>query len=189
MALADLLRAIEAEADLERAQAERAAEAEASAILARAREEAHALELALSAAQEAQARTEAALILALAERDAASAIRSAREAAFVSLLDGIRETFAALRASEAYPSLFAALLAESRAALPVAGVVRIDRRDADLVWPLAGGLGVELTLESWGGLELATDDGRTLRNTLEERLANAEPILRRRFTELLPRAG
>ena len=82
---------------------------------------------------------------------------------------------------------FAALLAESRAALPAARELRIDRRDADLARPLADGLGVELTLDTWGGLELASDDGRTLRNTLEERLANAEPLLRRRFAELLTR--
>ena len=80
---------------------------------------------------------------------------------------------------------FAALLAESRAALPAARELRIDRRDRDLARPLADGLGVELTLDTWGGLELASDDGRTLRNTLEERLANAEPLLRRRFSEML----
>ena len=75
---------------------------------------------------------------------------------------------------------FGALLAESRAALPSARELRVDPRDADLALPLADGLGVESTLETWGGLELASDDGRTIRNTLEERLANAEPLLRRR---------
>ena len=184
MALADLLRAIEAEADAERARADRETAAEAAAIVERARDEAGALEAALTAAPETEARAEAVQMRALARLDASSALRSAREDAFGSLLTGIRETLAALRGTDAYPALFEALLAESRAALPSARELRVDRRDADLALPLADGLGVELTLDTWGGLELASDDGRTIRNTLEERLANAEPLLRRRFAQM-----
>jgi V/A-type H+/Na+-transporting ATPase subunit E len=184
MALADLLRAIEAEADAERARADRETAVEAAEIVERARDEAGALEAALTAAPETEARAEAARMRALARLDASSAVRSAREDAFGSLLTGIRATLAALRGTDAYPALLEALLAESRAALPSARELRVDRRDADLALPLADGLGVELTLDTWGGLELASDDGRTIRNTLEERLANAEPLLRRRFAQL-----
>jgi hypothetical protein len=49
--------------------------------------------------------------------------------------------------------------------------------------PLAGGLDVEPALDTWGGLELVDDDGRLVLNTVEERLANAELLLRRRFAE------
>jgi vacuolar-type H+-ATPase subunit E/Vma4 len=179
MALADLLRAIEADAEAERARAHREMAAEAAAILERAHSEAGALETALSEAPEAEAREDAARMLALARLEAASTVRSAREEAFASVLAGIGEALAALRSSDAYPAHFAALLAESRAALPDARELRIDPRDNDLA--LAG----EPTLDTWGGLELASDDGRALRNTLEERLANAEPLLRRRFSEWL----
>ena len=41
------------------------------------------------------------------------------------------------------------------------------------------------SLDTWGGLELAGDDGRTIRNTLEERLANADLLLRGRFAHWL----
>jgi vacuolar-type H+-ATPase subunit E/Vma4 len=184
MALADLLRAIEAEADAERARAERETAAAAAAIVARAREEAGALEAALTAGPETEARAEAVQLRALARLDASSALRSAREDAFGSVLTGIRETLAALRGTDAYPALLEALLAESRAALPSARELRVDRRDADLATALAAGLDVKLTLDTWGGLELASDDGRTIRNTLEERLANAEPLLRRRFAHV-----
>jgi hypothetical protein len=34
------------------------------------------------------------------------------------------------------------------------------------------------TLEAASGLELVSDTGRSVRNTFEERLANAEPALR-----------
>ena len=50
---------------------------------------------------------------------------------------------------------------------------------------VAYGLRVEPTLDTWGGVELASDDGRTVRNTLEERLANAELLLRERLAQRL----
>ena len=45
--------------------------------------------------------------------------------------------------------------------------------------PLDHGLTVEPTLSSWGGCELDDGQGRVVRNTLEQRLAAAEPELRR----------
>jgi V/A-type H+/Na+-transporting ATPase subunit E len=185
MALADLLRAIEADADAERARADRAAALEATAIVERARREAGELEAALAAAPEAEARSDAERLRAGARLDASGAIRAARDDAFASLLDGIRAELGALRGTDAYPALFRALVAECRAVLPDARELRVDRRDADLAVPVACGLRVEPTLESWGGVELASDDGRTIRNTLEERLANAELPLRYRFAQWL----
>jgi V/A-type H+/Na+-transporting ATPase subunit E len=90
-----------------------------------------------------------------------------------------------VRATASYPELFRTLLAESRAALPAARELRVDPRDRDLAHTTADGLRVDPTLKTWGGLELASDDGRTIRNTVEERLVNAEPLLRRRFAQRL----
>jgi V/A-type H+/Na+-transporting ATPase subunit E len=64
-------------------------------------------------------------------------------------------------------------------------VLRIDPRDADLAGGVAQGLRVEPTLDTWGGVELASNDGRTVRDTLEERLANAELLLRERLAQRL----
>jgi vacuolar-type H+-ATPase subunit E/Vma4 len=185
MALADLLRAIEADADAERARADREAALEAAAIVERARLEAAELEAGLAAAPESEARADAERARAGARLEASGAVRAAREDAFAALLDGIRAELGALRGSAAYAALFAALLAESRAALPGASTLRVDPRDVDLATPLARGLRVEPALDTWGGVELASDDGRTVRNTLEERLANAELLLRYRFAERL----
>jgi vacuolar-type H+-ATPase subunit E/Vma4 len=185
MALADLLRAIEADAGAERARADRETAAAAAAIVESARRDAAALEAELAAAPETQVREAAAEVRARARMYASGAIRTAREEAFASLLDDIRERLADLRGTEAYPALFGALLAESRDALPTARVLRVDRRDLDLATPLAHGLGVEPTLDTCGGVELVGDDGRTIRNTLEERLSNAELLLRRRFAQRL----
>jgi vacuolar-type H+-ATPase subunit E/Vma4 len=187
MALADLLRVIEADAAAERARADREAAREAAAIIERARREARALAADLAAAPEPAARAEADRARALARLSAARAIRGEREDAFASLLTGVRGELGALRTGAAYPRLFRALLAEARAALPGATEIRVDRRDLDLATPLARGLHVDPTLETWGGVELASDDGRVIRNTVEDRLANADLLLRSRFADRLAR--
>jgi vacuolar-type H+-ATPase subunit E/Vma4 len=185
MALEDLLRAIEAEADEERLRAEREKAASATAIVEAAEREAADLEARLTAAPEAQSRAAADRVRAMARLRAAAAVRAAREEAYVSLLDRVREELAAVRGSAAYPVVFRALLDESRTALPGAVELRVDGRDAELAESMAGGLRVAAVLDSWGGVELAGDDGRTVRNTLEERLANADMLLRGRFARWL----
>jgi vacuolar-type H+-ATPase subunit E/Vma4 len=185
MALADLLQAIESEADADRARAADEAAAAAAAVVEDARREARALEAELTDAGAAEGRLAAAHQLALARLDAAATIRSAGEEAFESVLSGIRAELAAVRETSAYPKLFHALVAEGRAALPGAFELHVDPRDAELAGGVAYGLRVKSTLDSWGGVELASDDGRTVRNTLEERLANAELLLRERLAKRL----
>lgn len=189
MPLADLLQAIEAEADEELARLERETAAEAEALVESARSEARALSAELTTAPEPAARRDAERTTALARLDAAGALREAREEAFASILDGVRAELAALRGSGRYPELLRALVAESRAALPAASVLRVDPRDAELARPLADGLRLEPVLETWGGVELGSDDGRIVRNTLDERLANAEPLLRLGFAGRLARSA
>jgi vacuolar-type H+-ATPase subunit E/Vma4 len=185
MALEDLLRAIEAEADEERRRAERERAASATAIVEAAGREAADLTARLTAAPEKQSVAAADRVRAMARLRAAAAVRAAREEAYVSVLNRVREQLAALRGSPRYPAVFRALLDESRAALPDAGEVRVDGRDAELAESMTGGLRVVAGLNTWGGLELAGDDGRTVRNTLEERLANADLLLRGRFARWL----
>lgn len=185
MALDDLLRAIEVEADEERLLADQERSAAATAIVEAARQEAASLKAELTGAPETEAQAEAERERALARLQAAGAVRAAREDAFVSLLGRIREELAALRATDLYPAVFRALLGESRVALPAGRVLRVDRHDAALAASMAGDLQVVATLDTWGGVELAADDGRTIRNTLEERLANADQMLRGRFAHWL----
>ena len=90
-----------------------------------------------------------------------------------------------------YRALLRALIGECLAALPAATVLRVDARDERLAAELLGELEVEVELqvvadlETAGGVELEHDDGRAVRNTIEERLANAEPTLRLLFGEAL----
>lgn len=181
MALDDLLRAIEVAADEERLLADRERSATATAIVEAARQAAAAVEAELTMAPEGEALADAERERAMARLQAADTVRVAREEAFVSLLGRIRDELAALRESDRYPAVFRALLGESRAALPEGRVLRVDRQDADLAASMAGDLQVIATLDTWGGVELAGDDGRTIYNTLEERLVNADHLLRGRF--------
>lgn len=185
MALDDLLRAIEAEADEERDRAEREKAASAAAIVDTARQQAADLEAQLIKAADAESRAAAERLRAVARLRAADTVRAAREEAYVSLLGRVGEELCALRGSAPYRRVFAALLNESRAALPEAHELRVDRRDQELADSLAGDLRVVAVLNTWGGLDLAGEDGRTVRNTLEERLANADPLLRGRFAQWL----
>jgi vacuolar-type H+-ATPase subunit E/Vma4 len=185
MALDDLLRAIETEADADRARAADEAAAAAATVVERARRDADALETELAEAGAAEGRAASARGRALARLDAEASIRSAREEAFASLVSGIQSELAAVRETSSYPELFRALVTESRAALPTGSVLRVDPRDADLAVAVVRGLRVEPTLDTWGGVELASDHGRILRNTLEERLANAELLLRERLAQRL----
>ena len=90
MPLADLLQAIEAEADEELVRLERETATEAEELVESARSEARALSAELAAAPEPAARREAKRATALARLDAAAGLREAREEAFASVLDGVR---------------------------------------------------------------------------------------------------
>ena len=187
MTLVDLLAGLEAEAASETARLEAETREEADRIVETARAEARALQEQAVRAGEAELRREAEQRRALARLAAAAAVREAREDAFREFLAEVRARLDALRGSSGYPSVLRALIRESRAALPAATTLRVDPRDERLAADLLGELDAELqlltALETAGGVELASGDGRRVRNTVEERLANAEPALRLLFGE------
>jgi vacuolar-type H+-ATPase subunit E/Vma4 len=187
MALGDLLAGLEAEAAAETARLEAETRDEAERIVEAARAEARALQEQAARAGEAELSREAEARRALARLAAAAAVREAREEAFREFLAEVRARLGGLRESPGYPSVLRALIRESRAALPSATTLRVDPLDEAIAEDLLGELDLELdvvaALETAGGIELSSDDGRTVRNTIEERLANAEPALRLLFGE------
>jgi vacuolar-type H+-ATPase subunit E/Vma4 len=189
MALSELLEGLEAEAAAEAADLERETGKEAERIVEAALAEARELEEQASRDGESELQLEAEQRRAHARLEAAAALRVAREEAFQELIAEVRADLAALRDRAGYRTVLRALIGESLAMLPGATVLRVDAHDEALAAELAGALGPELRvvgeLETAGGVELASDDGRTVRNTVEERLANAEPALRLLFGETL----
>lgn len=191
--LDDLLAAIEAEAKEERARLEAESRAEAEVILAEAQREASAAREEILRPLEVEANSEAERRTATARLEAARLLREAREESFGLLLAGTNSSIAALRGEGGYRTALRALLREGFTALPGAKILRVDPRDealaAELLKELGADLSVDPSLQTAGGLVLESGDGRTLPNTFEERLANAEPELRlwygRRLDSLL----
>ena len=185
--LNDLLSAIEADAKEERARLDESSRAESDEILDQARAEAETVRTEPVKVQEPELRRESARRIGAARVEATNLLREAREESFEELIKVARSRLSTLRASDRYRDVLQGLLQEAHAALPNARVLRVDAIDEALASELADeyGLSVEPTLQTSGGLELVADDGRSIRNTFEERVANAEPELRQAYGERL----
>lgn len=190
MALSDLLAGLKAEAAAEDARLDVETRAEATRIAAAAEDEAQMLQKQALRVVEDELRWEAETRRARARLAAAGTVRQAREEAFHEFLAEVRRRLDAIRESPNYPTVLRALLRESLTALPAAAVLRVDPRDEQVAADLLGELGANLeivgTLETAGGLELARGGDRVVRNTVEERFANAEPALRLLFGRIQP---
>ena len=188
MSLTELLHAIEREAAQELETARAQARAEARELRERARAEAAELEERLARADAGAVRREADALRAAARQDAAQAVRSAHEEAWQEVAEALRGELAAQPDRPGWPEALTALVEEAHSALPAATEAEVLPRDVALVERVASGLRVLATGRGWGGVVLSIDDGRRLDNTLEARLAAAEPLLRRRLATLLPAA-
>jgi V/A-type H+-transporting ATPase subunit E len=185
MALSDLLAGLRAEAAAEEAQLEAETIAEATRIAAAAESEARLLREQTLRDLDDELRGVADARRTRARLDAAAAVRQARDDSFQECLADVRRRLEAVRDSSRYPAVLRALLRESLAALPTATVLRVDPRDERMAAHLLAELGVDLeivrTLDTAGGVELTDGADRVVRNTVEDRLANAEPALRLLF--------
>jgi vacuolar-type H+-ATPase subunit E/Vma4 len=185
MALSDLLAGLEAEAAAEEAQLEAETSAEVIRIGDAAQAEARLLEQEALRVIEDELRREAEGRRARARLAAAADMRQARDDSFRECLADVRGRLEIIRNSSSYPTVFRGLLRESLAALPTATVLLVDPRDERMAAHLLTELGVDLeivgTLQTAGGVELAQGEDRAVRNTVEDRLANAEPALRLLF--------
>ena len=193
MALKDLLTALEADAatETERLRAETAAEA--SRIVESAQREARELEQQAARTDEADIAREFERRSSEARLAAAAVLRDEYEACVATLQAALRRRLGALRETDGYPAVLRALIEESLAAISSASLLRVDPRDAQLARDIVRELDVRLELkpelDTLGGVEVIASDRRTVRNTLEERLRNAEPALRALAGELLEPAA
>lgn len=174
--LAGLLAALESEAEAELDRFDAEVRREAAALLAAARAEAEVLERHPVEEQEPELARETARVLATARLEAERVVREARAACCDRALEALRRRLEGARDRPGHPALHAALRDEARAALPGARTLRVDPRDVALARDAR--LAVEPTLTTAGGVVLEDGEGRTVVNTLEERLRNAEPVLR-----------
>jgi vacuolar-type H+-ATPase subunit E/Vma4 len=182
MTLADLLAGLRSEAEAETALLEAETREQANRIRAAARAEASVLREQIVLAAEDDIRKEADRRRAAARLAVAASVRVVREELFLDFRATVSRRLDELREDERYPAVLRALLEESLAALPAATSLRVDPRDERLARQLLAERGVKLelaaSLKTAGGLELADGRERVVRNTVEERVANAEAVLR-----------
>lgn len=190
MGLEDILRAIEREAEEERSRIQADAQQEIDALIDRAREEATRIEEDVRRDGEKRDRADAERVLLRARAEALRRLRGSREAVYAQALERARSRLASIRATPAYLPMFRAMQEEALSAMREAEVVQVDPRDAALAEGLLPGSSLRLCIrpdiETWGGVVVRTQDGRGVRNTLEERLERAEPFLRPIVASVVP---
>ena len=199
MSLEHILAAIEDETAAQVAQIESESLREATAILDKALTQVRSLEAEAASARDDELLTAAARHRNQARIQASTHLMHTREAVYQRVAQEARDRLAALRDQESYPSILRLLLEEALAVLPAIDhphqiVIRTDPQDADQASRILAEMGVaadtvslDPSLETWGGVEVASDDGRIVaRNTLEARMERAEPHLRRLVAEAIP---
>ena len=193
MPLTDLLQAIQAEADDEITADLRALRAEADVTVAEASIRAHALERELEMRATTEAQVDAGRRIAAARIAAVRQVRLAREEAYLALRADLAEELESARHSPAYPRLLGELIQGAMTALPGTVLIRVDARDAIIAQKLLASSVPPVTLHpslsTWGGVHAVDPHGRTVINTLEQRLIDAEPRLRMHYARTIVRAG
>ncbi|MBN2840619.1 MAG: V-type ATP synthase subunit E [Coriobacteriia bacterium] len=190
MAIEDIFRALEEQADDEVNRILHAATVQADAVEHEARDEAERITgLKIQAADVAvQARAAKAVNAARLQvkRDLAQVRDSAVEASF----DEAAKRLATMRGTPEYERVFAGLVEEACKGLESECEIQVDPADADLARKVATDLGITFTvaptLETIGGLVVSTHGGRVVRrNTFETRLQKASAVAGTHVAEVL----
>ncbi len=190
MALEDILRAMEKQAWAEISRVRANAEAEAAAINAKAEDDARTVKARHLASVVPRLENERARLLNSAKLAAMREVMAAREALLEEAIAAAQREIRLARENSDYPHYLTLLVAEVVAELGAELCIVVDARDEALVRRIAADLGlkaqVSVGLNTAGGLEASTPDGRVLvRNTFEARLERSQRYLRREIASLL----
>ena len=174
MALEDIFRALERQADSDVADVLAEARARAAGLVAEADIEAEAIRERHAAEAEAAASSSTTRTLNSARLEARRALAAVRQRAVGDVIDTARQSLGTVRESTDYEDLFARLLAEALEGVSGEIEVLVDPRDAELARAqlahrdLAGT--IKPNLDTAGGVVVSTHGGRIFRrNTLEDR--------------------
>ena len=195
MAVEDILAAIRSNGDAEinRIRAESGAAVEA--IVDEARAQSRTAEQEAASSFDVEAEEQRARIVNRAHLIVDRRLRGTAEDLYGEITAEVTARLSELRGTPQYREVFASLFAECRAVLPEARVIRIDPADVGLAEHLAdatgdGGFVLDPSLETIGGLQLATEDGRRqVGNTFESRLERADRALRSLAASVVPALG
>lgn len=181
MAIEDIFKALDEQADAEVESILRVATMQAGAIDDEAHEEAERIIAEKVGAAEAAARIKSDKTLNAARLKARRELASVRDAAIEQVFDVAAAELAGLRGTPAYEAAFAGLLAEATADAAEDCEVRVAPADAALAERLVSQAGLRCRvvpgLDSIGGVVVALSDGHVLRiNTFESRMAKVRGL-------------
>jgi len=187
MALEDILAAIDAQVQIERARILEEAEAETERIEAEARQDAESIRDRHFARLRKQADADRIRRVNEARLDARFQVMQAKEALLTAVFDEAARQLAQARTDPRYPTALRHLVQEAVDELGVEIVIQLDPRDDTVAQNLIPATcTVDLSLECWGGIVAATTDGQlVVNNTLEARLERAKTLLRNDLTALI----
>jgi vacuolar-type H+-ATPase subunit E/Vma4 len=181
MALEDIFRALDQQADDEVEQMLQEARDHADVIAADADEQAEAIRIAHVNEVERITRAHASQKVNAARLDARKRIAAVKQTAVDKAFDAAQSKLKAARSQSGYPDVFAALLKEALTGVDGDFTVEVDPADAELARKslAATGLTAEVRsdLSASGGVVVETQGARVVRrNTLEDRLQRVREL-------------
>ena len=190
MAIEDIFKALEEQADGEVNQILHAATVQSDAIEREAREEADRITAGRIAAAEESVRLKAAKNANAAKLQARREMAVVRDMAVDEAFAEASVRLAAMRGTPEYERVFAALAAEALEGISGECEVQVARADVALAEKAIKKLGVKANvtgaLDTIGGLVVSTSGGRVVRrNTFEARLAKVRSVAAAQIAEVL----
>ena len=189
MALEDIFRALEEQAQKEREEILGAAEAQAEAIEADAEDQAARICSACVENADTMLDLRSAREVNATRLEAKKSVARVKQEAVAAAFERAAESFASLRSSPEYPAIFRTLAAEAFEGVNGTVKVLVDPADEELARTTLAEMDVEAEvatdLTSHGGLVIAMDEGRVMRrNTVEDRLDKVETGIQSKVAEI-----
>ncbi len=189
MAIEDIFRALEEQADAECKEVLDNAKAQADAILAEAREEAEALRRKRLEQAEAAVKSKTMQMLNAAKLENRRKTAALKEQAIGSVFDEAAGKLAKSRDDTAYADTFRELLEEALAGVTGGVEVLVDPRDKALAESLLTSMGIAYEIkdvQTSGGVSIVASEGRIFRrNTFEDRMAKVRQRSQATVSEIL----
>ncbi|MHB1451082.1 MAG: V-type ATP synthase subunit E [Coriobacteriia bacterium] len=190
MAIEDIFRALEEQADEEVNRILHAATVQADAVEHEARNEAERITAAKIQAADVAVQAKAARVVNAARLQVRRDLAQVRDGAVEASFSEAAEHLAAMRGTPEYERVFAGLAKEACAELDGECEIQVAPADAELAARVATDLGLTFTvvptLDTIGGLVVSTHGGRVVRrNTFEARLHKANAVAGTHVAEVL----
>ncbi len=189
MAIEDIFRALEEQADAECKDVLDNAKAQAEAILAEAREEAETIHRRRMEQAEVAVKSKTMQMTNAARLENRRKTAAVKERAIAGVFDGAAEKLAKYRDDPAYAGTFQALLDEALAGVSGPVDVMVDPKDRQLAESVLKTAGLTYEVkdsETSGGVAVVAGEGRIFRrNTFEDRLAKVRQRSQAMVSEIL----